>query len=252
MQIEEALEDLDVETNVLTDKNINELDTRGYTVIDGLIDNILLSKLRDRFEELCSDASNTGILEHESGTRRLSDLVNKGEIFDQIWTNPTLLAAIHHVIGRDFKLSALNARDALPGEGLQKLHPDWPNDYDGSFHVCNSIWLLDEFTTNNGCTRLVPGTHVGKHPDNVLKDPMAKHPTEEYLVAPAGSVAVFNSHVWHGGTLNRTQNTKRRALHCYFAAREHEQYLDQKKFIRHETWKRMSRGARHILDVDLD
>ncbi len=37
---------------------------------------------------------------------------------------------------------------ALPGEGHQGLHADWSADYDGRFHVCNSIWLLDEFTAD--------------------------------------------------------------------------------------------------------
>ena len=163
-----------------------------------------------------------------------------------------MLAAIHHVIGRDFKLSALNARDALLGEGHQRLHTDGPSDFDGRFHVCNSIWLIDDFTEENGCTRLVPGTHRGKRPDNVLEDAMAPHPKEEHLVAPAGTVAVFNSHTWHGGTLNRTKDSKRRALHCYFAAREHEQLLNQREYIRNETWTRISRAARYILDIDVD
>ena len=253
MDIKQALDDLGVGNDSLTEENKKELDERGYTVLSGLIDDEWLATLRERFEELCDKegvaAGNE--VNQEAGTRRLSDLVNKGEVFDRVYTNPTLLAAIHHVIGREFKLSSLNARDALPGEGHQKLHPDWRNDYDGRFHVCNSIWLLDDFTEDNGCTRLVPGTHIGQHPDSVLKDAMAAHPKEEHLVAPAGTVAVFNSHIWHGGTLNRTKDSKRRALHCYFAAREHEQQLNQREYIRYETWKRISKAARHILDVDL-
>ena len=230
-------------------------------MLPGLIDDELLATLRERFEYLCDKEGVAAGTEEgqEAGTRSISDLVNKGEVFDRIYTNPTLLATIHHVIGRDFKLSAFNARDALPGEGHQGLHveevgnrPDLSQDPDRRFHVCNSIWLLDDFTEENGCTRLVPGTHVGPHPNSVLKDPMAAHTNEEHLVAPAGSVAVFNSHIWHGGTLNRTKDGKRRALLCYFTAREHEQQINQRELIRSETWKRISRAARHILDVDVD
>ena len=221
MDIRQALEDLGVTERALAAQNRTELDEKGYTVLPGLIDGPWLEALRERFESLFEAEGDAAGMEvhQEAGTRRLADLVNKGAAFDRIYTHPTVLAAIHHVIGRDFKLSSLNARDALPGEGHQGLHTDWPRSYDGRFHVCNSIWLLDEFTEENGCTRLVPGTHRGRHPGGVLEDPVAPHPEEEHLVAPAGTVAVFNSHTWHGGTLNRTEGGKRRALHCYFAPR---------------------------------
>ena len=254
MDISQALEDLGATAQALTQEKRAELDEKGYTVLPGLIDGPWLAALRERFESLCeAEGAGAGLEVHqETGARRLADLVNKGAAFDHVYTHPTVLAGIHHVIGRDFKLSSLNARDALPGEGHQRLHADWSTDYDGRFHVCNSIWLLDDFTEENGCTRLVPGTHKGRHPGSALEDALATHPKEDHLVAPAGTVAVFNSHTWHGGTLNRTKSGKRRALHCYFTAREHEQQLVQRRYIRNETWQRISRAARYILDVDVD
>ena len=81
-------------------------------------------------------------------------------MFDIFYTHPRVLAAVAHVIGPEMKLSALNYRGALPGHGLQQLHVDWheavPAD---AYKVCNSIWLLDDFSVANGATRLVPGTH---------------------------------------------------------------------------------------------
>ena len=253
MNITQALAALGATDEVLTERNKTELDEKGFTLLPGVIDDHWLEALRSRFEEICeAEGARAGLeVDQEEGTRRVADLVNKGEAFDGVYTHPMVLAAIYRVIARDFKLSSLNGRDALPGEGHQGLHTDWSRDYDGRFHVCNSIWLLDHFTEENGCTRLVPGTHRGRHPSNVLEDPEAPHPDEEHLVAPAGTVAVFNSHTWHGGTLNRTRDQKRRALHCYFAAREEEQQLDQREYVRDETWARISPAARYILDVDV-
>ena len=254
MDIVRALDNLGVRDDLLTEQNRNDLDEKGYTVLPGLIDDEWLAALRDRFEELCEkEGVHAGIEVHqEQGTRRLSDLCNKGPMFDRVYAHPKVLAAIHHVIGRSFKLSSLNARDALPGEGLQGLHADWGADYDGQFHVCNSIWLLDDFSEENGCTRLVPGSHKGLHPSKVLTDAQAPHPDEELLTAPAGTVAIFNSHTWHGGTLNQSKDLPRRAMHCYFTAREHGQQLNQREYLRYETWKRISPAARYILDVDVE
>ena len=103
----------------------------------------------------------------------------------------------------------------------------------------------------NGCTRLVPGSHKGPHPRNALEDTTAPHPDQELLVARAGTVAVFNSHIWHGGTPNRSKDLQRRALHCYYTAREHSQQLDQCEYLRYKTWKRISPAARYILDVEV-
>ena len=254
MDITQALDALGARADLLSDEERQSLDEKGYVVLPGIIDAAWLEELRTRFEALCEkEGAHAGIDVHqEEGTRRLSDLCNKGTAFDRVYTHPKVLAAIPHVIGRDFKLSSLNARDALPGQGLQGLHADWGQDYDGRFHVCNSIWLLDDFSQENGCTRLVPGTHKGLNPGNAGVDRMAPHPDEEYVIAPAGTVAVFNSQTWHGGTLNQSKDLQRRAMHCYFTAREHGQQLNQAEYIRLSTWRRISKGARYILDVDLD
>ena len=254
MDITAALSALGADDNLLTKQHKADLDNKGFALFPGLIDDQWLESLRTRFEELCEkEGAHAGIEVHqEAGTRRLSDLCNKGPAFDLVYTHPTVLAAIHHVIGRDFKLSSLNARDALPGEGLQGLHADWGADYDGQFHVCNSVWLLDDFSAENGCTRLVPGTQKGPNQKNALEDPMAPHPEQELVVAPAGTVAVFNSHTWHGGTLNKSKDLQRRAMHGYFTAREHGQQHNQREYLRYETWKRISPAARYILNVDVD
>jgi ectoine hydroxylase-related dioxygenase (phytanoyl-CoA dioxygenase family) len=171
-------------------------------------------------------------------------------MFEICFTHPRVLAAISHVLGGEFKLSSLNSRASLPGQGLQEMHPDWHGPVEpGDYYVCNSIWLLDDFTEQNGATRVVPGSHrSGKVPRDVMKDPKDPHPDEVKLLAPAGTVVVFNSHTWHGGTLNTSQN-RRRAMHSYFCRRDQQQQLDQRKYIRPETYNRLSEAARYILDV---
>jgi ectoine hydroxylase-related dioxygenase (phytanoyl-CoA dioxygenase family) len=154
------------------------------------------------------------------------------------------------VLGEEFKLSSLNYRAAKPGKGLQKLHVDWHEAVSvDDFKVCNSIWLLDDFCEENGATRVVPGTHLaGEMPQDVLADPLATHPKEVLIEAPAGSVFIFNSHTWHGGTNNRTEQP-RRAIHSYFCRKDQPQQIDQKRYIQLATLERISPMARAILDV---
>jgi ectoine hydroxylase-related dioxygenase (phytanoyl-CoA dioxygenase family) len=239
--------------DTLTNQERDHLDREGYLPLYGILAPAEVERVRARVDELLeAEGDRAGIEVHqEAGTERLSDLVNKGDVFDVCFTHPRVLAGIAQVLTSDFKLSSLNYRAALPGQGHQALHADWREPVsDGQFRVCNSIWLLDDFTADNGPTRVVPGSHrFGTLPKDAMEDPAARHPDEITLLAPAGTVVIFNSHLWHGGTLNRT-DVRRRALHSYFCRRTERQQLDQRHYARPKTLARLSPAARYLLDID--
>ena len=261
MDIKQALQELNVTENTLTLEQKQFLDQNGYLILPNILSPSRIAAIVERLQQLeAIEGDDAGKEVHqEAGTIRLSDLVNKDPMFEICFTQPQVLAGIAHVLENDLKLSSLNSRAALPGHGLQALHMDLGQNAkrrpaisegsDGQYVVCNSIWLLSDFTSHNGPTRLVPGSQLrGQNPREVLADPMAPHPDEIYLTAPAGTVVVFNSHTWHGGTLN-TSDSPRRALHSYFCRRDLPQQLDQRQYIRGETYERLSQAARCILDV---
>jgi ectoine hydroxylase-related dioxygenase (phytanoyl-CoA dioxygenase family) len=250
----EMLAKFGVTESTLSPEEKLSLDERGYIILHDFIDPEWLSQLQNRFEELIEIEQDKAGSEFgsEAGTRRLSDLINKGEVFDQVWMHPKMLAAAYHVIGRDFKMNSINARDALPGEGHQQLHADasprWKEE--DPYQGINTLWLLDDFTAENGATRIVPNTQklLGKVEDYV-EDAFAPHPDEQLIIAKAGTVVAYNFQLWHGGTLNRT-SLKRRVLHPSFIARELPQQYDQQKFLKESTLSRLSPEARYLLDVE--
>ncbi len=205
-----------IDSAVLEPTEKEYLDRQGYVSLGILLSPDQLLALRSRLQELLneegeragSELHDSPYIRHpkEEGADRLADLVNKDPLFDVFYTHPKVLAGVAHVLGTSVKLSSLNYRAALPGYGLQKLHADWHEPVaPGSYTVCNTIWLLDDFSATNGATRLVPGTHrSGVLPQEALDDPWAAHPDEVLIEAPAGTVVIFNSHTWHGGTVNRT------------------------------------------------
>ena len=246
-----ALAGLGVTADSIDDSTRERLDRDGYAPLPGVLSAAQVALMRSRLTELLAlEGDRAGLEVHqEAGTDRLADLVNKDPVFDVCFTDPRLLACVAHVLA-DFKLSSLNFRAALPGHGLQELHTEGgPVTDPAMYQVCNSIWLLDDFTADNGATRVVPGSHrCGASPRDVLADRRAAHPDEVLLLAPAGTVVVFNSHLWHGGTVNRSAHS-RRATHSYFTRRANGQQLDQRKYIRPETMDRLTPAARFILDV---
>jgi ectoine hydroxylase-related dioxygenase (phytanoyl-CoA dioxygenase family) len=229
-------------------------DTSGYVVLERFLDPDLLEQVRARVEELHEqEGENAGAeFRKEAGSRRLANLVDKGEIFERLIMMPGILERVGYVLGENFKLSSFNARSADPHSNEpQPLHCDAGAlaDEDG-YWVCNTIWLLDEFTSENGATRVVPGSQKWRQlPQEALADPLAPHPEEKLLLAPAGSVVVMNTHAWHGGTANRTA-APRRALHAFYCRSDKPQQQYQKRLLRPETQARLGPELRRLLALD--
>lgn len=238
----------------MTKQELRQLDELGWVCLPGVMDDAFLAEVRRRVEELWeAEGENAGWeFRKEPGARRLANLVDKGEVFERVVAHPRVLDAVGRVLRTGFKLSSLNARSTDPWwEESQPLHCDAGAVPDSSgFWVCNTIWLLDDFTPENGPTRIVPGSHRwGKLPQQELTDPKAAHPDEILVLGKAGSVVVMNTHAWHGGTANRT-GKPRRALHAFFTRLDKPQQQYQKKLLRDETQARVSAELRRILALD--
>ena len=224
-----------------------QLDSQGYVVLEGFIDPSFLAALRARTEELFEfEGENAGSeFRSEPNSRRLANLVAKGEVYERLVSTPELLERIAAVLGPKFKLSSLNARSANPrSDSRQPLHMDMgllPAD-DG-YLVCNSVWMLDDFTTENGALRVVPGSHRWK------QKPTETHSDETLITGKAGTVVVMNAHAWHGGTENRT-DAPRCALHAFYSRFDVPQQQYQKRLIPAETQARFSPELRRVLALD--
>jgi ectoine hydroxylase-related dioxygenase (phytanoyl-CoA dioxygenase family) len=253
LDIGSALTALGASPSLLTEAEQEILDEQGYLPMPGLLGPGQVAALVRRFDELITEEGDQAGLEahREEGTDRLADLVNKDPLFDLCWNNPRQLAAAAHVLGwQDFKLFSLNGRAALPGQGHQALHVDWASAVaPGDYQIVNSIWLLDDFTPENGATRIVPGSHRwGRLPKDVMHDPGQPHPDEILLLGSAGTAVIFNSHLWHAGTVNRTSQP-RRALHAPYVRRDGQQQTIFRNYLRPATYERLSPAQRYLLDV---
>ena len=76
------------------------LDDRGYVILANAIDPPWLARLRRAFDAIYErEGDKAGIeVNQVAGVRRLADLTNKGEVFDQVYLLPRLLAAVVHVL----------------------------------------------------------------------------------------------------------------------------------------------------------
>jgi ectoine hydroxylase-related dioxygenase (phytanoyl-CoA dioxygenase family) len=238
----------------MTSQEQRQLDEQGFVVLDACMDPDLLNGLRSRILELFEQEGDRAGHEFktEEHARRLANLVDKGEVFRRAIVHPRVLEHVRHVLGADCKLSSLNARSADPHTDVgQPLHVDMGAVPDEKgYWVCNTVWMLDDFTAENGPTRMIPGSHKwGTRPQEVLADPFAPHPQEVLLTGKAGTIAVMNAHMWHGGTANRTA-APRLAMHGFYCRRDKPQQQYQKQLLGADLQAALSPELRRILALD--
>jgi hypothetical protein len=232
----------------------DQLDELGYVILPDLMSTELLNGLRSRVEELFAEEGEDAGAEfkQEAGARRLANLVNKGTIFQKALAYPSVLELVRHVLGEGFKLSSLNARSANPHNArCQPLHCDMGGVPDAAgYWVCNSVWMLDDFTLDNGSLRVVPRSHHSRRlPQDELDDALAPHPDEVVLTAKAGSVIVINAHLWHGGLANATDRP-RTAVHVFYCRRDKPQQQYQKQLVAPDIQTSLPAELRELLALD--
>jgi ectoine hydroxylase-related dioxygenase (phytanoyl-CoA dioxygenase family) len=222
------------------------LDREGYVIFHDVIDAAWLKTLRTAFENACTKDSSAPVIPviRDSGTRHIDNLVSRGSVFERVYTHPRILAGVYHILQCPFRLGQMNGREPLPGYGQQGLHADWTTRAKGEpFRIVTSIWLLDDFTSENGATRVVPRTHrLLTQPPKSYADPASRHHDQRIIVAPAGSVLLFNGHLWHSGTANRS-SSPRRVLQCSFVGRDELRFAR----IKFDAPNHLSPSARYVL-----
>ena len=194
-----------------------DLDEHGYCLIEAALDPDRTRMLRDRVVELAAQeiADRTDYVYEGGSNQRVWTLLNKGQMFIDLALEPMVLELTEHVLGANFLLSNIDANIAGPGGKPMFLHADQsfvPAPWPPYALVANCMWMLDDFTPENGATRVVPGSHkLGHGPDMATSKP-EKAP----VVAPAGSAMVFDGRLWHQTGANVTENERRPGILSYY------------------------------------
>lgn len=175
----------------------------------------------------------------------VSVLLNKGRVFRDLFLQEWVDEIAGALLGEDFLLSSYDASIVRPGGPVMALHTDqwWMprpqvrneaprpagdvkrGEYYGEGDedpkrlitppgACTAIWMLSDFTPENGATRVVPLSHLsGEQPD----------PGRDYrsqtvpVVGPAGTAFLWDARTWHGMGAN-ISDSERIAIVCTFCA----------------------------------
>jgi hypothetical protein len=148
-----------------------ELRDVGFIVIPGRENPALLAAAYDA----AVSAADPADVSVGSTTTRVTDFVNRGPEFDELYLHVPVLAACCSLIRRPFKLSIMHARSVHPNSPAQAIHADFQSDDDG-WPMVGFIIMVDEFRSDNGATRFVPGSHVALRSQSTAADPIFRVP----------------------------------------------------------------------------
>ncbi len=187
------------------------LDRQGHIVLPNVLSSDEVRRALECFELRATAARGT------KGTRHVT--FSDGDFVLPLALRSSVRSVVAQILGDGFQAEPVHGRDPLPGHGLQGLHADAPPRTPGSpFVAATAIWMLDDFTERNGATRIVPGSHLLPGPvPKALAQPGAAHPGQAIVTGACGDVLVFNGHLWHGGTRNDSEQSRRALQGVYHA-----------------------------------
>jgi ectoine hydroxylase-related dioxygenase (phytanoyl-CoA dioxygenase family) len=160
-------------------------------------------------------------------TLRLSGILGISRTSAELIAHPRVIEVADAVLGPhcvNYRIGSCTAIEILPGEQAQVLHTDdgfYPMRIPGVEFQISAMWALDDFTVENGATRIVPGSHGHQSPavneDKVLQ-----------AVMPKGSVLFYLGSTLHGGGANQSDSSRSGFINTYslgWLRQEENQYL---------------------------
>lgn len=173
-------------------QNIRELIDDGYTVIQDPAALAIADEVREAILRLVP-------MTPEDKARSRFTLLDLDPVFAKAITVPRLLALKEFLVGKGAVFSQLTGSIRRKGPGALGLHADnswFPTPFPDWELTCTACFVTDEFTQEGGCTLVIPGSHKLKsHPPADRRESLEGAVP---IVAPKGSIALWDGSVWHG------------------------------------------------------
>jgi len=195
----------------------HELENRGFTVIESVADDETVDEMLAELERV-ERGRNVGPSDNDFEGRRtvrVYNLLIYSAAFRTMAIDPVVLPLVETALGPDCLLSTLGSIAIGPGESNQPIHADdqaIPITRPHAPLIINAMWALTDFTSRNGATQVVPGSHLAPDPPEY---------GGSYATTPVtmtrGSVLVWNGSLWHAGGANHA-TTRRVGISVNYCA----------------------------------
>lgn len=187
----------------------------GYLIIPNLLDRDALDRLYTELDPQFNAAKFGRGLFYGAETKRFGAVLKRSREAQRVVMHPAALGIVEHAIGKWCQRLQLNLSQAIeihPGAPVQCPHRDqdmWAGPKGEMQYMVNVMWALDDFTPENGATRLWPMSHLGS------QDEMEPEENAIPAVMPRGSALFFLGSTLHSGGANRSDKPRRGLIMSY-------------------------------------
>ena len=195
-----------------------QLKTDGYIIIPNLADPTAFDELHGHLDPYFAAAQYcTGTFYGET-TKRFGRLLVRSPRTEEFVLHPLAYGIVEAVLMDYCETIQLNLTQAIeihPNAPEQFPHRDqdmWRADKGIQEYMVNVMWALDDFTAENGATRIWPKSH------KMAPDSMLKESESIKLIMPRGSAAIFLGSTLHAGGANRSTRPRRGMIVSYCQA----------------------------------
>jgi len=208
---------------------VSALEKTGAVIIENLLPEAvvegLIADLRPEFDREGHLYQNT-FNGHQ--TLRVGGVTKYSAQFPHLLLHPKVLAVADAILKPHcevYQVGSTTAIEILPGEKAQVLHTDgacYPSHLLPFELQISALWALDDFTEENGATRVVPRESGIKHPEEALEEHVVQ------AVMPRGSVIIYLGSTLHGGGANHSDRARKAVVNTYclgWLRQEENQYL---------------------------
>ncbi|MCS7085678.1 MAG: phytanoyl-CoA dioxygenase family protein, partial [Bacteroidia bacterium] len=190
----------------------------GYTVLNEILDESFLAEARrrlDRVYDLQKSSFGEGNLDKINEKNMARAPLVYDDWFLDIATNETVINLVREFLGEYFILHLQNGIINTPDEVHHQTswHRDLPyqNFVISQPIAISALFCIDEFNEQTGGTFVLPYTHKVDYFPSL--EYVEKHQVQ--VIAPAGSVIVFDSMLFHRAGANRSQTIRRAINNVY-------------------------------------
>lgn len=194
---------------------LEQIAETGFCVVPDLIPAAQCDRIRARCIELLCQEVEENL--HDTGHQRIMHLLMKDAMFESVLRHPFVLAVWRRYLGTDMICSTFSANALWPGSSEQYWHVDHPfwtmaEPYPLFPLAGQCIWMIDDFTIDNGATASIAGSHRRPHLPRLGHDW-----TDEatILTGTKGSVIFADGAWWHTSRPNRTEDLRIALLNTF-------------------------------------
>ena len=209
---------------------VRELWRYGAVIVERLVSSAKMKKiaceLRDRFD---TQGLSTANRFNGFQTLRIQSVLGYAPSAADLIGHDQVLAIANSILlphCDSYRIGSTTGIEILPGEIEQALHRDdsiYPISLPGMQCQLSVMWAIDDFTDQNGATRVALKSH------NCMNADLPDLSRISQAVMTSGSVLFYLGSTWHGGGANRSDQSRMGLINTYalgWLRQEVNQYLE--------------------------